>query len=125
MPRISRLRCCVQPHIFSQIGSGHQDQIIAFRTTCYMKSLVACLNLSAVDNGPVKIRLQIRWKQSLLKPWLLNLMHGQKLLNLSKKQSADIQNQTVSSMVWSNSAEFGLSQLCGPEPRNIAKAHLP
>ena len=83
------------------------------------------MNLSAVDNGPVKIRLQIRWKQSLLKPWLLNLMHGQKLLNLSKKQSADIQNQTVSSMVWSNSAEFGLSQLCGPEPRNIAKAHLP
>ena len=44
---------------------------------------------------------------------------------LQKKQSADIQNQAVSSMVWSNSAEFGLSQLCGPEPRNIAKAHLP
>ena len=28
---------------------------------------------------------------------------------LQKKQSADIQNQAVSSMVWSNSAEFGLS----------------
>jgi hypothetical protein len=44
---------------------------------------------------------------------------------LQQKQSADIQNQTVSSMVWSNSAEFGSSQLCRPEPRNIAKAHLP
>jgi len=99
----------------------------------------ACLKMSAVDTEPVKIRLQIKWSSHgwshdyRIRPVLRNswwtLAKGKQyaILHGPALTCSNVEAQRLPSWEkhWSNSAEFGSPRLRRPEPRNIAKAHLP